>query len=76
MGVSEERTRTPIKWNLLDEANERCGEVCAEYAKTFLLGKFLLLIFTMCKQADLSVYFHSSIRICLFFLSILIAIFS
>lgn len=25
---------------LLEEAYKRCGEVCAEYAKTFYLGKF------------------------------------
>lgn len=25
-------------WNLLNEAYDRCGEVCAEYAKTFYLG--------------------------------------
>lgn len=25
-------------WDLLNEAYERCGEVCAEYAKTFYLG--------------------------------------
>lgn len=25
-------------WNLLNDAYERCGEVCAEYAKTFYLG--------------------------------------
>ena len=28
-------------WDLLNEAYERCGEVCAEYAKTFYLGIFL-----------------------------------
>ena len=37
-------------WDLLNEAYDRCGEVCAEYAKTFYLGTcssaplFLLLL--------------------------------
>lgn len=26
-------------WDLLNQAYDRCGEVCAEYAKTFYLGK-------------------------------------
>lgn len=26
-------------WDLLNDAYDRCGEVCAEYAKTFYLGK-------------------------------------
>lgn len=29
----------PMCWNLLNEAYDRCGKVCAEYAKTFYLGK-------------------------------------
>lgn len=43
-GVKEEEeaaaaaAAAPINWNLLVEAYERCGEVCAEYAKTFYLG--------------------------------------
>lgn len=28
-------------WNLLNEAYDRCGEVCAEYAKTFYLGMYI-----------------------------------
>lgn len=38
-------------WDLLNEAYDRCGEVCAEYAKTFYLGTcslaslFLLLLY-------------------------------
>lgn len=32
-------------WNLLNEAYDRCGEVCSEYAKTFYLGIFLCLLF-------------------------------
>lgn len=31
--------------DLLNEAYERCGEVCAEYAKTFYLGNFA---FSLC----------------------------
>lgn len=27
-----------IDWDILNEAYDRCGEVCAEYAKTFYLG--------------------------------------
>lgn len=29
-----------INGDLLNEAYDRCGEVCAEYAKTFYLGTF------------------------------------
>ncbi|PPR93916.1 hypothetical protein GOBAR_AA26755 [Gossypium barbadense] len=29
-------------WDLLNEAYDRCGEVCAEYAKTFYLGTLLM----------------------------------
>lgn len=32
---------------LLDEAYVRCGEVCAEYAKTFYLGEFASWFFRM-----------------------------
>lgn len=34
--------------NLLDEAYSRCGEVCAEYAKTFYLGK----LYPLCSTAS------------------------
>lgn len=30
------------KWVLLSEAYDRCGEICAEYAKTFYLGTLLM----------------------------------
>lgn len=30
-------------WNLLNEAYDRCGEVCAEYAKTFYLGMCIFI---------------------------------
>ena len=39
--VEENEAAAPMNWNLLDEAFDRCGEVCAEYAKTFYLGKLL-----------------------------------
>lgn len=28
-----------VGWGLLGDAYDRCGEVCAEYAKTFYLGQ-------------------------------------
>ncbi|CAN0897449.1 Phytoene synthase, chloroplastic [Linum grandiflorum] len=31
-----------MTWDLLNEAYDRCGEVCAEYAKTFYLGTLLM----------------------------------
>lgn len=34
----------PGTLSLLTEAYDRCSEVCAEYAKTFYLGMFLLLL--------------------------------
>ena len=42
-GVLDESV--PLSWDLLSDAYERCGEVCAEYAKTFYLGSFLFFIF-------------------------------
>ncbi|XP_041005696.1 phytoene synthase 2, chloroplastic-like [Juglans microcarpa x Juglans regia] len=48
-------------WNLLNEAYERCGEVCAEYAKTFYLGTLLMTperrraiwaIYVWCRRTD------------------------
>ncbi|XP_010272282.1 PREDICTED: phytoene synthase 2, chloroplastic-like [Nelumbo nucifera] len=47
--------------NLLNEAYERCGEVCAEYAKTFYLGTLLMTperqkaiwaIYVWCRRTD------------------------
>lgn len=35
-------------WNLLNEAYERCGEVCAEYAKTFYLGTSTFCLSRVC----------------------------
>ncbi|KAJ7557874.1 hypothetical protein O6H91_04G013300 [Diphasiastrum complanatum] len=47
--------------NLLNEAYDRCGEVCAEYAKTFYLGTLLMTperrkaiwaIYVWCRRTD------------------------
>lgn len=41
--VKQQRPNEGFKdWDLLNEAYERCGEVCAEYAKTFYLGTYFL----------------------------------
>ncbi|XP_074576573.1 phytoene synthase 2, chloroplastic-like [Curcuma longa] len=68
--VGEARRRTPpaievptapLRGDLLDEAYERCGEVCAEYAKTFYLGTLLMTperrkaiwaIYVWCRRTD------------------------
>ncbi|XP_021274546.1 phytoene synthase 2, chloroplastic-like [Herrania umbratica] len=48
-------------WDLLKEAYDRCGEVCAEYAKTFYLGTLLMTperrravwaIYVWCRRTD------------------------
>ncbi|XP_038681508.1 phytoene synthase 2, chloroplastic-like [Tripterygium wilfordii] len=48
-------------WDILNEAYERCGEVCAEYAKTFYLGTLLMTperrravwaIYVWCRRTD------------------------
>nr|AIT18248.1 phytoene synthase 2Ad [Eriobotrya japonica] len=48
-------------WDLLDKAYDRCGEVCAEYAKTFYLGTLLMTperrravwaIYVWCRRTD------------------------
>lgn len=45
-------------WDLLNEAYDRCGEVCAEYAKTFYLGKWTFSSsFSFSGSGLLSVYF-------------------
>ncbi|XP_022741392.1 phytoene synthase 2, chloroplastic-like [Durio zibethinus] len=41
-------------WDLLNEAYDRCGEVCAEYAKTFYLGT--LLMTPECRRAVWAIY--------------------
>ncbi|ONK74473.1 uncharacterized protein A4U43_C03F6640 [Asparagus officinalis] len=60
-GVGEEEAAAPMSRNLLDEAYERCGEVCAEYAKTFYLGTLLMTperrravwaIYVWCRRTD------------------------
>ncbi|GKV20330.1 hypothetical protein SLEP1_g30474 [Rubroshorea leprosula] len=51
----------PGTLGLLDEAYDRCGEVCAEYAKTFYLGTLLMTpgrrraiwaIYVWCRRTD------------------------
>ncbi|XP_044478607.1 phytoene synthase 2, chloroplastic-like isoform X1 [Mangifera indica] len=51
----------PGNLNLLSEAYDRCGEVCAEYAKTFYLGTLLMTperrkaiwaIYVWCRRTD------------------------
>lgn len=60
-GVKEEEAMAPLNWNLLDKAYDRCGEVCAEYAKTFYLGTLLMTperrravwaIYVWCRRTD------------------------
>ncbi|GJN35569.1 hypothetical protein PR202_gb24358 [Eleusine coracana subsp. coracana] len=50
-----------VGWGLLDDAYDRCGEVCAEYAKTFYLGTQLMTperrkavwaIYVWCRRTD------------------------
>lgn len=52
---------SPSTIELLNEAYERCGEVCAEYAKTFYLGTLLMTpdrrkaiwaIYVWCRRTD------------------------
>jgi phytoene synthase len=38
----EEEEEAELGWGLLGDAYDRCGEVCAEYAKTFYLGEHCL----------------------------------
>eukprot|EP00262_Sarcandra_glabra_P004849 TRINITY_DN1608_c0_g1_i1.p1 TRINITY_DN1608_c0_g1~~TRINITY_DN1608_c0_g1_i1.p1 ORF type:complete len:421 (-),score=50.60 TRINITY_DN1608_c0_g1_i1:171-1433(-) len=51
----------PGTLNLLNEAYDRCGEICAEYAKTFYLGTLLMTperqraiwaIYVWCRRTD------------------------
>lgn len=37
--AEEKEEEGVLGWGLLGDAYERCGEVCAEYAKTFYLGQ-------------------------------------
>ncbi|KAL0915737.1 hypothetical protein M5K25_013191 [Dendrobium thyrsiflorum] len=52
---------SPASCNMLNAAYERCGEVCAEYAKTFYLGTMLMTeerrraiwaIYVWCRRTD------------------------
>ncbi|XVE86204.1 hypothetical protein DITRI_Ditri18aG0017200 [Diplodiscus trichospermus] len=56
-----DETEGMTDWDLLNEAYERCGEVCAEYAKTFYLGTLLMTperrravwaIYVWCRRTD------------------------
>ncbi|CAN6481457.1 unnamed protein product [Victoria cruziana] len=60
IGSGEERIVNG-NFGLLDEAYERCGEICAEYAKTFYLGTLLMTperrraiwaIYVWCRRTD------------------------
>ncbi|BFG25699.1 phytoene synthase [Prunus yedoensis var. nudiflora] len=59
----DERIETDglTNWDLLNQAYDRCGEVCAEYAKTFYLGTLLMTperrravwaIYVWCRRTD------------------------
>ncbi|GJP55737.1 hypothetical protein CLOM_g14669 [Closterium sp. NIES-68] len=59
--LAEEETPVLMTPELLTEAYERCGEVCAEYAKTFYLGTKLMTperrraiwaIYVWCRRTD------------------------
>ncbi|KAA3464464.1 phytoene synthase 2, chloroplastic [Gossypium australe] len=60
--VKQQRPNEGCKdWDLLNEAYERCGEVCAEHAKTFYLGTLLMTserrraiwaIYVWCRRTD------------------------
>ncbi|KAL4622185.1 hypothetical protein ACB092_06G279700 [Castanea dentata] len=63
LGLKKEPIETDgtTDWNLLNDAYERCGEVCAEYAKTFYLGTLLMTperrravwaIYVWCRRTD------------------------
>ncbi|KAE8659478.1 Phytoene synthase [Hibiscus syriacus] len=58
---TSEKTDGFTDWDLLNEAYDRCGEVCAEYAKTFYLGTLLMTperrravwaIYVWCRRTD------------------------
>ncbi|XP_047047758.1 phytoene synthase 2, chloroplastic-like [Lolium rigidum] len=57
----EEEEEAELGWGLLGDAYDRCGEVCAEYAKTFYLGTQLMTperrkavwaIYVWCRRTD------------------------
>ncbi|XVF60710.1 hypothetical protein PTKIN_Ptkin08bG0070400 [Pterospermum kingtungense] len=59
--TAETATDGMTDWDLLNEAYDRCGEVCAEYAKTFYLGTLLMTperrkavwaIYVWCRRTD------------------------
>ncbi|XVF16777.1 hypothetical protein REPUB_Repub10bG0061500 [Reevesia pubescens] len=59
--LTQTQTDGITDWDLLNEAYDRCGEVCAEYAKTFYLGTLLMTperrravwaIYVWCRRTD------------------------
>ncbi|CAD6269390.1 unnamed protein product [Miscanthus lutarioriparius] len=59
--AEEEEEEGVVGWGLLGDAYDRCGEVCAEYAKTFYLGTQLMTperrkavwaIYVWCRRTD------------------------
>ncbi|AQK99438.1 phytoene synthase 2 [Zea mays] len=59
--AEEEEEERVLGWGLLGDAYDRCGEVCAEYAKTFYLGTQLMTperrkavwaIYVWCRRTD------------------------
>ncbi|CAN6200147.1 unnamed protein product [Urochloa humidicola] len=59
--AEEEEEEGLRRWGLLGDAYDRCGEVCAEYAKTFYLGTQLMTperrkavwaIYVWCRRTD------------------------
>lgn len=49
--------------NLLSEAYSRCGEVCAEYAKTFYLGKLFPLSYSFHFWVECFCFCHAVYRV-------------
>ncbi|KAM0959193.1 hypothetical protein ACFX13_025037 [Malus domestica] len=61
LDLDERITEGLNNWDLLNKAYDRCGEVCAEYAKTFYLGTLLMTperrravwaIYVWCRRTD------------------------
>nr|XP_010942497.1 phytoene synthase 2, chloroplastic isoform X2 [Elaeis guineensis] len=59
--VAAMEVSVPMGWSLLNEAYDRCGKICAEYAKTFYLGTLLMTperrraiwaIYVWCRRTD------------------------
>ncbi|KAJ6709084.1 PHYTOENE SYNTHASE CHLOROPLASTIC [Salix koriyanagi] len=61
VGKENDQTESMTRGDLLNGAYDRCGEVCAEYAKTFYLGTLLMTperrravwaIYVWCRRTD------------------------